>query len=184
MNSDAVNYWSVHSSLYGSIDSRIIESLEEAVEARFSGHLDASLRIFEERLSLDNSVPVITLEKVSLLQWMGQERQSVELCEKVLEELEHSGITESSLWHLLSMTIGLTEVFSLGKLSNALGRARQFRKFLLHIPVGSYKSIEVRQEGSKTLDRSMAYRMLSGQLFLPLLPNTILLQRIVKLCPR
>ena len=59
------------------------------------------------------------------------------------------------------MTIGLSEVNSLGKLSNALDRARQFRDYLLHVPVGLYKSIEARYE-VKSLEGSMAHKTFSG----------------------
>ena len=97
MDSDAVNYWSVHYFLYHSTAPSIVKSLEEAVKARLSGLLDASLRIFEERLFLDQFVPAVTPEMVSVLQGMGQERQSTELCKKALEELERNGIRESSL---------------------------------------------------------------------------------------
>ena len=139
------SYWSVHASLYESLPPEHITRLEEAVKARFLGQLDESLRIFEESLPPAHTVPAIALEKISLLQWMSEERVSTELCSRSLEELRRNESSEPSLSHLLTMTIGLSEIHTQGKLFEALILARKYREHLAHVPVSSYTSLEVQR---------------------------------------
>lgn len=138
-----ISFWSVFGSHYSNLGSQVATQLERAVQAGVYGYLAESSHIFENDLPADHTVPLVAVEIALLLQEMGEEAKSVEVCHAALEHMSEKTNSQSIMQHLLSLMIGLFEIYAHGRLSRAIAIARDFRGYILNIPMEKYASFDV-----------------------------------------
>lgn len=135
--------WGIHTSLYSGLSKEHVKALEEAICARYSGHLALALTIFEERLPPAHTVAVIAIEKAELLQWMGHEKDSAVLCRQCVGFHQHHGSHGSNVLNLLILLEALYLISTSGKLLSALETTRKLRTWFNTMSMTACTSTEV-----------------------------------------
>jgi hypothetical protein len=137
-------FWGDYSDLYPTLNAGEIQSLERSILARRLGRLEESQRIFEAELPQPHLLPVLALEKASLLSRLGLERSRYLLLDLALRSQSQWRTKLSAREEeLLSITCADARSLTFGATRRALQDARRFREEWTGPVIDEWTDIEV-----------------------------------------
>ena len=138
-------YWGSYHYLYGPLTTDEIDTLEEVILARRLGRFSRACQLWDEKLPLPYTVPVLAIEKAEL-----EARNLRHGCR--LEVLE-TALSSQAEWRkppskqeikLLTILAAAARIEAIGSLRPALLEARRMRESLQCKPLDEWSLIEVR----------------------------------------
>lgn len=140
----SLSYWGSYHSLYGPLTAAEIQDLEEAILARKLGRFKVACQIWDEKLPLPHTVPVLAVEKADLEARLGHHRSRLDLLQKALASQEEwRGAPSVHEINLLTILAAAAKVEAVGSLRPALLEARKVKAFLQRRSLEEWSLTEV-----------------------------------------
>lgn len=139
----AMEFWSLHSSLYPSVTIQQRHLLEEAVRWTVQGCYDHAQDIFRSQALRSSTLPIVGIEQAILFERMGLEVQRWELLERFPKPLNRTTPnTGADEWDLLDIFRVNCTLMLQGRLRRAVNVAAEVATRLVKKSLASYSDIE------------------------------------------
>ena len=138
-------YWGSYNYLYDSLTAEEIQLLEEAIFARRLGRYREALQIWDEKLPLPHTVPVLAIEKSELESRLMRHSVRLEILETFLAcRAEWREVPSEQALNLVTIHAAGARLEARGSLHAALLEARAQKKCWQARPIEEMSLIEVR----------------------------------------
>ena len=137
--------WTLYSPLLSILKTEVERNyLEEAVMAYRCGRFADAKEIFNQKLPLSSSIPMLAMEYADLLTTQGLERERIKTLEAALESHELTNDRGTVMEHLLLELMQLdAHYWAYGRMAGLLSKARQISELVSQVNIDHLSDVEV-----------------------------------------